>query len=165
VKAYNQRKSSKGVVTFVKPGKMDFAYEDPKDNRVVSDGVTLRVYEAQNKQMYEQALQKSQYPAALSFLTGEGKLTDSFTFELYAGEDMDFAGGFVLSGKPKTETAVYQRVLFYVDGATAQVRRVLIVDGQGNRNRFDFTDPKVNEAVDPKRFQFLPPPGTNVVRP
>src|SRR5262249_30291787 len=42
VKAYNQKKSSKGAVTFSKPGKMDWVYEDPKDNRVVSDGETLK---------------------------------------------------------------------------------------------------------------------------
>jgi outer membrane lipoprotein carrier protein len=165
VKAYNQKKASRGQVLFAKPGKMDWAYVDPKDNRVVSDGATIKVYEAANKQMYEQQLGKSQYPAALSFLTGEGKLADAFTFELYAGEDMEFSGGLVLSGKPKVETPAYQRVLFYVDAQTSQVRRVLIVDGQGNRNRFDFVNPRVNVPVSPSQFKFTPPPGTSVIRP
>jgi len=39
------------------------------DSRVVSDGAVLKVYEAANKQMFEQNVDKSQYPAALSFLT------------------------------------------------------------------------------------------------
>jgi outer membrane lipoprotein carrier protein len=39
------------------------------------------------------------------------------------------------------------------------------VDGQGNRNRFDFEEPHVNESVAPSLFQFIPPPGTNVIRP
>src|SRR5438046_1994292 len=64
VKAYNQEKESKGHVTFAKPGKMDWVYDNPKDNRVVSDGAQLRVYEASNRQMFEQAVNKSQYPAA-----------------------------------------------------------------------------------------------------
>jgi hypothetical protein len=38
VKAYNQEKTSRGHVTFAKPGKMEWVYDDPKDNRVVSDG-------------------------------------------------------------------------------------------------------------------------------
>ena len=37
-------------------------------------GPSSRSIEAANKQMYEQPIDKSQYPAALSFLTGTGKL-------------------------------------------------------------------------------------------
>ncbi len=165
VKAYNQEKSSRGHVTFSKPGKMDWVYEDPKDNRVVSDGVVIKVYEAANKQMYEQPIDKSQYPAALSFLTGTGKLSDSFDFELVPGETMKFPGGYVLVGTPKQATPAYSKVLFYVDAATSQVRRVMVIDGQGNRNRFDFVDPRVNEPVAPAEFAFTPPPGTSIVRP
>jgi outer membrane lipoprotein carrier protein len=165
VKSHNVKKQSKGKVTFAKPGKMYWEYSEPKDNRVVSDGQVLKVYEAANKQMFEQNVDKSQYPAALSFLVGGGKLSDTFTFELYEGTAMNFAGGQVLVGSPKVPSPAYQKVLFYVDGATSQVRRVLIVDGQGNRNRFDFENPKVNETIPADRFRFVPPPGTSIVRP
>ncbi len=165
VKAYNQEKSSHGRVTFAKPGKMDWVYEEPKDNRVVSDGNVIKVYEAANKQMYEQPIAKSQYPAALSFLTGTGKLADSFDFQIISGEEMKFPGGYVLIGTPKQPTPAYAKVLFYVDAATSQVRRVMIIDGQGNRNRFDFSNPRVNEPVPPAEFAFVPPPGTSIVHP
>lgn len=165
VKSHNVKKQSKGKVTFAKPGKMHWEYSEPKDNRVVSDGAVLKVYEAANKQMFEQNVDKSQYPAALSFLVGGGKLGDTFNFELYEGAAMNFAGGQVLVGTPKTPSPAYQKVLFYIDGPTSQVRRVLIVDGQGNRNRFDFENPKVNETIPAERFKFVPPPGTSVVRP
>jgi outer membrane lipoprotein carrier protein len=165
VKAYNQEKSSRGHVTFAKPGKMDWVYDDPKDNRVVSDGNVIKVYEAANKQLYEQPIAKSQYPAALSFLTGTGKLGDSFDFELASGQQMKFPGGYVLVGTPKQPTPAYAKVLFYVDAATSQVRRVMVIDGQGNRNRFDFLNPRVNDPVSPAQFTFTPPPGTSVVHP
>jgi outer membrane lipoprotein carrier protein len=165
VKSHNVKKQSKGHVTFSKPGKMFWEYSLPQDNRVVSDGAVLKVYEAANKQMFEQNVDKSQYPAALSFLVGGGKLSDTFTFELFEGTAMNFAGGQVLVGTPKTPSPAYQKVLFYIDGPTSQVRRVLIVDGQGNRNRFDFDNPKVNETIPADRFKFVPPPGTQVIRP
>lgn len=165
VKSHNVKKQSKGHVIFAKPGKMFWEYSVPQDNRVVSDGAVLKVYEAANKQMFEQNVDKSQYPAALSFLVGGGKLSDTFTFELYEGAAMNFAGGQVLVGTPKTPSPAYQKVLFYIDGPTSQVRRVLIVDGQGNRNRFDFDNPKVNETIPEGRFKFVPPPGTQVIRP
>lgn len=165
VKSHNVKKQSKGKVVFAKPGKMRWEYSEPKDNRVVSDGTILKVYEAANKQMFEQKVDKSQYPAALSFLIGGGKLGETFNFELYEGASMNFAGGQILVGTPKVPSPAYQKVLFYIDGPTSQVRRVLIVDGQGNRNRFDFGNPKVNETIPPERFKFVPPPGTSVVHP
>lgn len=165
IKAYNQKKSSKGHVVFAKPGKMDFTYTEPKDNRVVSDGRKLRAYEAANKQMYESDVDKSQHPAALSFLTGTGKLGDAFAFRLFDGAAMGFPGGQVLVGAPKEANPAYEKVLFYVDTATSQVRRVLVIDGQGNRNRFDFVNPQVNLPVAPNQFVLTPPPGTTVIRP
>ena len=71
--AYNKKKESQGKVVFVKPGKMSWRYTS-NGNRVVSDGKLLKVYEADNKQLFEQDMTKSAYPAALSFLLGEGKL-------------------------------------------------------------------------------------------
>jgi outer membrane lipoprotein carrier protein len=165
VKLHNVRKTSHGQVTFAKPGKMNWVYADPQGNRVVSDGNMLRVYEAANRQMYEQKVDKSQYPAALSFLTGQGSLTGSFDFELFDGKQFSFPGGWVLVGSPKTPTPAYQKVLFYVDQSTSQVRRVMVIDGQGNRNRFDFKNPRVNEPVSNQEFVFAPPPGTSVVHP
>ncbi|AKV03740.1 Outer membrane lipoprotein carrier protein LolA [Labilithrix luteola] len=165
VKSHNVKKTSKGTVTFAKPGKMYWDYSNPAGNRVVSDGTILKVYEAANKQMFEQTVNKSQYPAALSFLVGGGKLTEVFNFELYDGAAMGFPGGQVLVGTPKQPTPAYQKVLFYVDSQTAQVRRVLIVDGQGNRNRFDFENPRVNVPVNDDMFKFTPPAGTQLIKP
>ncbi|WP_394837719.1 outer membrane lipoprotein carrier protein LolA [Pendulispora rubella] len=167
VKAYNQRKNSRGKVTFAKPGKMEWVYDEPKDNKVVSDGATLRVYEASNKQMFETPVDKNQgnYAVALSFLTGQGKLTDHFTFEIAGGDKMAFPGGYVLVGTPKVPQPAYTKVFFYVDAASSQVRRVMVLDGQGNRNRFDFENPRINEPVTEGQFKFTPPAGTTVVKP
>lgn len=165
IKAYNQKKSSSGHVVFAKPGKMDFAYAQPKDNRVVSDGATVRAYEAANKQLWEAPINKAQQPAALAFLTGTGRLDAAFNFQAFDGAVMNFPGGKVLVGTPKTPNPAYDKVLFYIDGASSQVMRVMIIDGQQNRNRFDFKDPKVNLPVAPNQFNFTPPPGTTVVKP
>ena len=101
---------------------MDWVYDDPHDNRVVSDGNVIKVFDAANKQMWEQPIDKSQYPAALSFLTGTGQLAQSFDFELMCGDQMKFPGGYVLLvGTPKQATPAYSKVLFYVDAATCQV--------------------------------------------
>ncbi len=71
----------------------------------------------------------------------------------------------MLEGTPKEATPAYQKVLLYVDSATSQVRRVLVIDAQGNRNRFDFNNPLVNTPTPPGEFTFTPPNGTQIVKP
>ena len=87
--AYNKKKESQGRVAFVKPGKMSWRYTS-NGNRVVSDGRLLKVYEADNQQLYEQEVGKSADPAALSFLLGEGKLSASFAIKKLSAETVDF---------------------------------------------------------------------------
>ena len=165
IKLHDKRTSSEGQVAFEKPGKMSWKYAQPNGNRVVSDGQVLKVYQQAEQQMFVQPVDKSQYPAALAFLMGQGQLTSSFTMRLLDPATMKFEGGWVLEGTPTQETPAYKKVLLYVDAATAQVRRVLILDAQGNRNRFDFDSPLVNTPVPPGEFNFSPPPGTQIVKP
>jgi outer membrane lipoprotein carrier protein len=165
IKVQNVKKESKGTVTFEKPGKMSFTYDAPNGNRVVSDGNIIRVYEKENEQMFETPVKGSQYPAALAFLMGKGQLTKDFDLKLLDAAQMKFEGGYVLEGTPKEATPAYQKVLLYVDAQTNQVRRVLVLDAQGNRNRFDFSVPVVNQPVTKGEFEFTPPPGTRVIKP
>ena len=165
IKVQGVKKTSSGKVTFEKPGKMSWVYDAPNGNRVVSDGNTIRVYEKENEQMFETSVKGSQYPAALAFLMGKGQLTKDFTLRMLDAKKMEFEGGYVLEGTPKDATPAYQKVLLYVDGETYQVRRALILDAQGNRNRFDFSTPVVNQPVPASEFTFTPPPGTKIVKP
>ena len=165
IRMHDQRRTSEGRVAFEKPGKMSWKYDQPNGNRVVSDGRTLKVYDRENQQMFEQPVDKSQYPAALAFLMGQGELMRSFTLRLLDPATVKFEGGWVLEGTPKDPTPAYQKVLLYIDAATSQVRRVLILDAQGNRNRFDFNSPLVNTPVPTGEFTFTPPEGTQIVRP
>ncbi len=164
VKAYDKTKDSRGQVIFKKPGKMSWRYTN-NGNRVVSDGAIVKIYERDARQMYEQRLKDSQYPAALSFLTGGAKLKQEFSLRKLNARELRFEGGFVLEGEPKQPTAAYQKLLLFIDGRTAQVRRVILLDAQGNRNRFDFDSPVVNARVPDSEFSFEPPPGTQVIKP
>jgi outer membrane lipoprotein carrier protein len=164
VRAHNKTKDSLGTVTFEKPGRMSWRYAN-NGNRVVSDGKLIKVYDKEARQMYEQQLGKSQYPAALAFLIGGGSLKTSFKWIKVDPKQMGFEGGHVLLGEPREPTPAYQKVFLFVDGATFQVRRVLLLDAQGNKNRFDFVSPEVNKKAPADEFVFVPPPGTQVVRP
>lgn len=165
IKVQNITKVSTGTVTFEKPGKMNWQYDAPNGNRVVSDGTTLKVYEKENDQMYETSVAKSQYPAALAFLMGKGQLTQDFDLRLLDPAQMKFEGGYVLEATPKASTPAYQKTLLYVDAQTSQVRKATILDAQGNRNIFLFEAPTVNQPCPQGTFEFNPPPSTKIIKP
>jgi outer membrane lipoprotein carrier protein len=161
LKAYNRYKVDSGRVAFQKPGKASWRYSS-NANRIVSDGKTVKVYEARNKQLFVQAVDKSQYPAALSFLVG-GRLRQELSLRKLA-DDPSFPRGYRLEGAPRSPSPAYEKLVLFVDAGTYHVRRVLLLDAQGNRNRFDFDRPVVNRGIPPAEFVFKAPPGTQLIR-
>ncbi len=172
---YDRYDRSKGKVTFKKPGKMRWEYARPSGKLIVSDGQTLRVFdpgeEGERPQLIEHAMAGHELPAAFSFLTGQGKLLEDFRVRLLDPARQGFPRGYVLELRPKAPTPHYERVLFYVTVVArngrraAVVHRVLIVDAEGNRNRFDFSHLRFNRPVPDEQFGFQPPAGTRIVRP
>lgn len=160
-------KKSQGVCFVEKPNKISFRYDPPNRNRIVSDGKGLKIYLAEDEQMFVQPVEKTEYPGALAFLMGRG-LRPSFTFAIH--DKAKFDGGPVLLGTPRVPTPYYENVIFYIDKVLlaksdpGTVRRVLIVDAQGNRNRFDFEGASQPQSIDPAEFTFSPPPGTQITQ-
>jgi len=169
---YQRTDRSKGRVVFKKPGMMRWDYARPNGKIVLSDGQKLLVYEPgdgdESGQVYEQKLEEAQLPQALAFLTGSGRLETSFTFQLLDAKQKGYPNGYVLELRPRTPSPHYERILFYVEKdprLSGLVRRVLIIDPNGNRNRFDFTKLQFNRRVDGSLFQWNPPAGTHSIKP
>ena len=169
-KLYKRTDRSSGKVVFKKPGMMRWDYAQPNGKVIASTGKTLTVYEpgdpGEPGQVIEQNIGQAQLPQALAFLMGTGKLEDDFTFRLLDATAEGFTTGDVLELRPKTPTPHFDRLLFYVERAAAVrglVRRLLIIDSSGNRNRFDFSKLKFNSNVDAGPFKYTPPAGTRRV--
>jgi len=171
-KLYDRYDRSRGRVIFMKPGKMRWDYASPNGKVIVSDGSRLLVFEPGEDgpgQLFERDVDEDQLPQAFSFLTGSGRLEQDFRFRLLDSRRQGYAEGYVLELRPRRPSPHYERILFYVmrqdDRPTGVVRRVLIVDAGGNRNRFDFSDMRWNPRVTDASFRFTPPAGTRRVRP
>lgn len=170
-KLYQRTDRSSGHVLFKKPGKMRWDYDKPNGKIIVSNGSTLRVYEpgedGDSGQVIEQAITQAQLPQAMAFLMGTGRLEDDFTFRLLDAKREGYPSGDVLELRPKQPTPHYERILFYVERTAALrglVRRILIIDANGNRNRFDFSKLKFNSGVADQTFEWQPPQGTRRVQ-
>jgi len=171
-KLYQRTDRSKGRVVFKKPGKMRWNYELPNGKVIASDGRKLLVFEpgdaSEPGQVFEQAIADSQLPQALSFLMGTGRLENDFMFRLLDAAKEGFANGDVLELRPRVASPHYERILFFVERdqrLRGLVRRVLIIDPNGNRNRFDFSAFEFNRSAGDDQFRFQPPAGTRRVSP
>ena len=159
-------KDSSGVLFIERPSKISFRYDPPSKQRLVSDGVTIKVYMPDDNQMYVTPAQNTEYPGALAFMMGNG-ISTSFDFAINGKARY---GGVVLDGKPLTPTAGYELVMFYINKDLLEkadpgaIERVLVRDAQGNKNRFDFKGSSQPATIDPAEFTFTPPAGTTITQ-
>ena len=154
-KLYGRTDRSQGRVVFKKPGMMRWDYAQPNGKVIVSNGKRLVIFEpgdeGETGQVVEQEITAAQLPQAMAFLMGTGRLEESFTFRRLDAAREGFPTGDVLELRPKQPTPQYERIVFYVERTPALrglVRRLLIVDASGNRNRFDFSQLKFNSGVE-----------------
>lgn len=167
IKITGQTKTSTGTLVVDRPSKISFRYDPPNKNRVVSDGSLLKVYVADDAQMFVSPAANTEYPGALAFLMGHG-LRPSFTFTI--NDKIHFDAGPVLVGKPRQPNPSYESVLFYVSRDLLEkkdpgvIQKVLVLDAQGNRNTFTFEQATTPSSVEPAEFVFEPPAGTTITK-
>ncbi len=172
-RVYDRTDTSQGRVRFRKPGMMRFDYDQPNGKIIVTNGERLVVYEPPSGgsgagQYYEQAMSDAQLPAALSFLTGTGRLADDFTFRLLDASQFHYQGGQILELRSRRPTPHYSRILLFVDSNAARrgvVHRVLIEDQAHNTNTFDFQQQQLNRDVPEADFRWRPPSGAHRIQP
>jgi outer membrane lipoprotein carrier protein len=170
-KLYQRTDRSTGRVVFKKPGMMRWDYDKPNGKVIASNGKRLVVFEpgedGDKGQVVEQEISQAQLPQAMAFLMGTGKLVDDFDVRLLDAKSEGYANGDVLELRPKQPTPHYQRILFFIERTPALrglVRRLLIIDASGNRNRFDFTAIKFNVGASDQPFNYVAPEGARRVQ-
>jgi outer membrane lipoprotein carrier protein len=164
-KLYDRTDKSRGHVVFKKPGKMRWDYAKPNGKIIVAGNGKLLVYEPGEEptdkgQVLEQNFAQADLPQAMSFLLGTGKLSEDFDAKLLDAAREGFANGQVLELHPKKPNPHFDRLLFYVENSAALrglVRRIVIIDANGNRNRFDFSAFKFNAGTPESTFEWRPP--------
>lgn len=151
-----------GHVQFKKGGLMRWEYSRPEPKMIVYDGKVLWVYEPEVPQVYKGSPDTERLRKALAFLTGESNILKEYRVKKLKSAKFGFKDGHVLALWPKDQTSPFKHVELYLDNTTYQVVRSVVVDKQGNRNRFDFYTMKRNTGLDATLFQFEAPTGVPV---
>jgi outer membrane lipoprotein carrier protein len=158
-KVYDRTQVSSGKVFFKKPRMMRWDYQKPVPKVFVADGETLWIYEPEENQVFKRDLKDSQLPLALTFMSGDGRLSEAFDATLVDGA----ADVFTLELVPKKSAAEYQKLILTVDRETYQVRESTVIDPVGNTNRVIFAELTTNTGLPDRGFRFTPPKEVRVI--
>ena len=158
--ALDKETEAHGTVVVQRPGKMRWEYSAPDGRVIVLDGSAIKIWNPAEKQMQIAGLAKSGVsPTALSFLMGQGKLSESFEASAL-GEPGRSERGLLL--KPKGD-AGFESLALWLDPKTLQLRESVVVDLFGNRTRVRFDDVAENAGVPASSFDLATPPGAEVI--
>lgn len=160
----DRSKEASGVVYLQKPGKMRWEYHDPERKLIVSDGTTLWAYEPSEDQVFEQSLENTDLPTAVTFLLGSGSLSAEFDARLLEQGAETSADRYVIELRPRTPSSQYARLLLVVRRSDFHVVRTVVIDHSGNTNSIEFAGERLNEPIPAAQFRFVRPEGARVIR-
>jgi outer membrane lipoprotein carrier protein len=160
VKTLNRNLKAWGKLTFKRPGKMLWRYEEPKGQIVLADGKNLYFYQPEQNQVIKSPLSnafRSDIP--LSFLLGLGNLKKDFNVALKGADENQY----VLRLEPKGDLGGFSEVLVGVSRGTSDILWVSVRDAASNVTTIRFSAMRKGIGVPESLFRFQLPDGVDVV--
>jgi outer membrane lipoprotein carrier protein len=160
VKTLNRTLKAWGKLSFKRPGKMLWRYEEPKGQFVLADGKHLYFYQPEQNQVIKTPLKnafRSDIP--LSFLLGIGNLKRDFNATLKGTEDNHY----VLRLEPKGEAGGFSEVLVGISQSTSDIVWVSVRDAVSNVTSIRFSGMRKGVGVQESLFRLEVPEGADIV--
>jgi len=164
--AMEESETTTGTMKIKKQLKMQWIYDPPEQQIIISDGKNIYLYMPDEKQVIVEKIGNiinSSSPAL--FLAGGRALRDIFTIRLATDENKDRMGaGIRLELIPKQESISVTRIIVAVDAKNWRIRSFSIIDWAGNRTDVELFDIQVNKSLDDGLFTFKAPKGVEAVK-
>jgi outer membrane lipoprotein carrier protein len=160
VKTLNRSLKAWGKLSFKRPGKMLWRYEEPKGQIVLADGSNLYFYQPEQNQIIKSPLTnafRSDIP--LSFLLGIGDLRKDFKAVIKGSEETHY----LLELEPKGDWGGYSEILLAVKRSSYDILWVHIRDAAGNITTIRFTEMRKGLGLNDSLFRMQIPEGVDVV--
>lgn len=150
-------KESHGRFALARPGKFRWDYAAPSAQTIVSNGRTLWIYDQELAQVTVKPLDGALASSPAALLGGHGKLSDNFTIT-DVGIDGDL---YWLELVPKVDDSEFDKVRLGLGSKFIEVME--LTDAFDQRTRITLRDTKLNAVLPKGTFEFVPPPGADVV--
>jgi outer membrane lipoprotein carrier protein len=160
VKTLNRTLKASGKVSFKRPGKMLWRYDEPKGQFVLADGKHLYFYQPEQNQVIKSPLKNAfRGDIPLSFLLGLGNLKKDFNAALKSTEE----NSYVLRLEPKGEAGGFSEILLAVSKSSSDILWVSIRDAAANLTTIRFSGIRKGVGLNDSLFQVQIPSGADVV--
>jgi outer membrane lipoprotein carrier protein len=160
VKTLNRTLKASGKVSFKRPGKMLWRYDEPKGQFVLADGKHLYFYQPEQNQVIKSPLKNAfRGDIPLSFLLGLGNLKKDFNAALKSTEE----NSYVLRLEPKGEAGGFSEILLAVSKSSSDILWVSIRDAAANLTTIRFSAMRKGVGLNDSLFQVQIPSGADVV--
>jgi outer membrane lipoprotein carrier protein len=149
-----------GMVSFRKPGRMRWEFDDPEKQTIVSDGETLYSYDPDLNQVVESPLKQAlKSSSATSFLLGIGNINRDFKAAFAdPSTPPDGLVDLILDAK----TGGY-KIQVGLDPTTYNLMTLTLTDQLGDVTKIDFSDIHDNVDLADSIFAFKAPAGADIV--
>jgi len=160
VKNINRTLKASGKLSFMRPGKMLWDYEEPKGQFVIADGKYLYFYQPDQNQVIKSPLKNAfRGDIPLSFLLGLGNLKKDFNATLQSSDQNQY----VLRLEPKGEAGGFSEILLAVNKASFDIVWVSVRDAANNVTTMRFSNMRKGVGLKDSLFQVQIPSGADVV--
>lgn len=146
-----------GQVWIARPGKFRWNYTAPYEQELVSDGVNVWTYDRDLEQVTVKPASEVLTDTPAMLLSGGEPISAVFSIEPEAGEgQMDW---YLL--RPLARDGTVEEIHLGFSGE--ELRAMQVTDQFGNRTLLQFQQVRRNQEIDPARFEFVPPPGADLI--
>ena len=147
-----------GTLELSRPGRFRWIYSQPYHQELIADGESLWIYDQDLDQATQKPLRLALGQAPIMLLMENRPLDEEFILtELGADQGMDW-----VELKPRGEVSDFREVKFAFKGR--MLARMQLTDAFGQITLIEFSEMKLNPALDDRHFRFTPPAGVDVVR-
>ena len=156
----NKWVDASGKVYFKKKGKMRWEYKGDNAQLIVSDGVTMWIYQPEAKQVLVSNIRSSLSKTPANFLEGIGRLKEDFNYKLLKLKDYPNNKYYSVEFIPKEKNPNLSRMIIIMKKNNFNIVEIRTFDFFHNENRISFSGSKINSKLSDKIFSFKPPKGT-----
>jgi outer membrane lipoprotein carrier protein len=148
---------SSGRLAIQRPNRFRWDYQAPAEQVIVADGKKIWLYDPELEQVTVRRLDDTLSATPAMLLSGEGKLQDNFKVTRTQRENNE---EWVTLEPVRPDTDFKSVTLGFVG---AELRHMQLADKLNQTTSLEFFDMHSNKPLDPQRFTFTPPPGTDVI--
>ena len=148
---------SSGTLAFLRPGKFRWSYAKPYPQLIVGDGERVWIYDEDLKQVTVRKLDAALGATPAALLAGNNDAMKAFILRDDGREgDLEW-----LIATPRNKESNFERIR--IGFSAAGLARMELTDAFGQTTDLRFIALDRTPGLDPGLFQFVPPPGADVI--